>query len=137
MRTRPRFARAAPLPSRPGNYRPRGRDWKKLGPIVVICTVIVFVAFLVYVSVISGSSHPAVGRWRAGILVLRVDPDKIATVNGVVCSWSRVDGSTIRIQPPLEYPDLGIKVAFNLIVQAGGRQAVAEVFGYPVTLARE
>lgn len=35
-------------------------------------------------------------------------------------------------------PEFGtIEVAFELMVQAGGRQAVAEVFGYPMTLDRD
>ena len=141
MRTRSRFARATPLPSRPGDYRNRGRDWKRLGPIMVIGTaVFVFIAVLVYLSVSYGSSHPAVGKWRAGLLVLRVDPDKVAIVNGVVCSWRRVDDSTIRIRPPMKVgdPEFGtIEVAFELTVKAGGQQAVAEVFGFPMTLDRD
>lgn len=141
MRTRPQIRYARPLPSRPVNYRNRGRDWKKLGPILIIgAAVVVFIAALVYVSVIHGSSHAAVGKWRAGFLVLRVDPDKVATVNSVVCSWSRVDDNTIRIQPSMKIgdPELGtIQVAFELSVQSGGQKAEADVFGFPMTLDRD
>lgn len=141
MRTRPRFARAAPLPRRPVNYRNRGRDWKKLGPILITgVAIIVFIAALVYASANFGSSHPAVGKWRAGFLVLRVHPDKVATVNSVVCSWSRVDDNTIRIQPSMKIgdPEFGtIQVAFELSVQLGGKQAEADVFGFPMTLDRD
>lgn len=141
MRTRPRFARAAPLPTRPGDYHHRAGKMKKLGPVLIIsAAAAVFIAVLVYVSVVHGSSHPAVGKWRAGFLVLRIHPDKVATVNSVVCSWSRVDDDTIRIQPSMKIgdPELGtIQVAFELSVQSGGQQAEADVFGFPMTLDRD
>jgi len=141
IRTRPRFARAAPLPTRSTDSRFRARKTGRFVPILIIgAAAAFFIAVLVYVSVLSGSSHPAVGKWKAGYLVLRVTPDKSATINGVVCSWSKVDDNTILIQPSAKIgdPELGtIEVAFEFMVRAGGQQAVAEVFGFPMTLDRD
>lgn len=85
--------------------------------------------------------HPAIGNWRNGLLSLIVYPDNVATVNGIECDWKAVDGATIRVYPRGEakVSDSGpvIKVAFNLRVLEGQRQAILDLFGFPLTLDRE
>jgi hypothetical protein len=85
--------------------------------------------------------HPSIGKWRNGLLSLRVRPDRIATVNGVQCDWAPIDGKTIQISPrtKIELAESGpaIELAFEMSVLDGGRRASLDVFGLPVTVNRE
>lgn len=127
-----------PLSRRPVDYRKRDNLWKKLGPIVIVGAIAI--AFIVGLAWISWPAHPAVGGWRYGFLILRIESNNVATINSIICSWRKIDRNTIWIQPSskIPIPDVGtIEVAFDFTVQQGGKKAVMRVFGYPLTLDKD
>jgi preprotein translocase subunit YajC len=107
-------------------------------PVAIVAVVaLAFIAVLVFSSL---RPHPAVGKWRHEFLALTVDPDNVATVYGIVCSWKEIDRDSIRIQPPvkIDVPRLGtIGLAFKLTVEEGGQRAFLEPFDSLVTLERD
>jgi hypothetical protein len=104
---------------------------------LVAFVALAFIGVLVWASL---GPHRAVGSWRHQAFSLRVDPDEVATVHGLVCSWVEIDRNTIRIQPPtkIPVPSVGtIELAFHLTVEEDGRSASLDAFGFPVTLERD